>query len=271
MCGPRNDWSLSTPTPQTPPSGGRGERPEPACARDVEDRPGAARDLAAGEGGALRSVDEVVRVVDQHLDARCGCVGAGGEADDEVLDRAEPSPRPRCRRRRGRGGAARAFQRASRRDTQPRSSGRRRPGGSAAAAEDRAGRVHQGEGHSGMARARPAWKAGSKYCPNVMTSSYRCRAMQTEEVSAALLERRRHDPPGDPGQAHAPLRIPSHSWSVPRVRAPTAPVEHEDDLWARCGARSPCAADPPSAPAAATNPATPRHAIRKREPRIGAT
>ena len=108
-------------------AGGRGERSEPTFARDVEDRPGAARDLAAGEGGTLRSVEPVVRVVDQHLDARCGSSSAGGESDDEVPDRAEPSSRPRCRRRPGRGGAARAFRRASRRDTRPRSSGRRRP------------------------------------------------------------------------------------------------------------------------------------------------
>ena len=64
--------------------GGGLHGPEPAGAGDVEDDAGSSCDLTAREGRALRTVDEVVGVVDEDLYARRGSPGPGGEAVDEV-------------------------------------------------------------------------------------------------------------------------------------------------------------------------------------------
>ena len=133
-------------------AGGRGERSEPTFARDVEDRPGAARDLAAGEGGTLRLVEEIVRVVHQHLDARCGSSSAGGESDDEVPDRRNLHPAHDAD-----DVAAGAAPLELPGEPAGEIRGLARPENDALEVprrplEDRAGRVHQGEGHSGMLR-----------------------------------------------------------------------------------------------------------------------
>ena len=70
MCGPRNDWSLSTPMPQTLPLLRRLKRPQAAPARLPRTPPSNLGDLRERELLALRLVDEVLRIALLHRHAR---------------------------------------------------------------------------------------------------------------------------------------------------------------------------------------------------------
>ena len=87
MCGPRNDWSASTPIPQTPFSfaASSAPRPQPPATWKIDAR--ALLDLVQRDLLALRLVGEVLRVAVQHRDPRIGGLRARLVAGDEAVDR----------------------------------------------------------------------------------------------------------------------------------------------------------------------------------------